>query len=1070
MGLLFAVIGAIGGALAFQFVGFGLGAVLGYLLGDNIAQRKRIGALERETADLRQAGLELAEMVLRGPRAQTEQTSEATATEAPEQARLAKRDAAPKVQAAATQIPRPPDFTLEPLPQPAATAPEERFDIAEAYATLGETPLPARGPARPSARAPAEKTQGRSASDDSARPPTRFDPMSWIVSYFTGGNVVVRVGVIVLFFGVAFLLKYASEHVDLPIELRLIAVAVGAVALLVIGWRLRAKRANYALMLQSAGVGVLYLLVFAALRLYQLLPPGAAFGLLVAIVAFSAALAVMQNSLAFAVFGVTGGFLAPILTSTGQGSHVALFSYYAVLNAGILAMAWFKPWRALNLLGFAFTFIIGTAWGVMRYQPELRWSTEPFLALFFVFYVTIAILYATRQAPRLKGYVDGTLVFGTPLAAFGLQTALVRDLPYALAYSALAVGAFYLVLATLLYQRKQETLRLLVEAFLALGVAFATLAIPLALDGRWTAASWALEGATIAWVGVRQNRLLARLSGVLLQFAAGLAFFFELGQPVGALPIANSFFVGCVLISFAALFTAWYLRRHLDVLRPAEHSFVATLFTWGLLWWLFAGGREIESHARAALIANALAAFIVITAIACFVAIGVRQRFALARYYAAFLLFSAGAVFVITRATTTQDSSWLTAIWLGCLIISSGALFIAGYAHRHSDGALPLKENSSPALAAWGLLWWLAGGLSEIHLRYEPVWWAAAALLFFTVTALACSLLARRLRWPLLRVPALALLAGMLAVTNYQIGSALHPFAHLGYLAWPAAFVAYYWFLRRHEHEVHHSVLRVLHVATLWLLAALASWEVAWQIDRAVGGAGTWPLIAWLVVPSALLLALSTCGQRLVWPVAAHWSTYLAIGTLPPAIFLVLWSLATNLFSTGDPAPLPYLPLLNPLDLAQAFTFICLATWMLKLRREQIAWIERVPRRFSYGALAALAFVWLNAILLRTLHYWAGVAYHFDIMWRSTLVQTAFSIFWSMLALAIMLFATRKALRMLWFVGAALMAVVVVKLFTIDISNVGGLARIVSFIGVAILMLIIGYIAPVPPKRAEHSK
>ena len=87
----------------------------------------------------------------------------------------------------------------------------------------------------------------------------------------------------------------------------------------------------------------------------------------------------------------------------------------------------------------------------------------------------------------------------------------------------------------------------------------------------------------------------------------------------------------------------------------------------------------------------------------------------------------------------------------------------------------------------------------------------------------------------------------------------------------------------------------------------------------------------------------------------------------------------------------------------------------------------------------------------------------------SVLVQTALSIFWTVLALAAMAFATHRSIRALWFAGAALMAVVVAKLFLVDLSNVGGVERIVSFIGVGVLMLVIGYFAPVPPK-AERAQ
>jgi hypothetical protein len=115
-------------------------------------------------------------------------------------------------------------------------------------------------------------------------------------------------------------------------------------------------------------------------------------------------------------------------------------------------------------------FSIGTLWGARFYRPELFESTEPFLVLFFAMYLIIPILFARKRAPELKSYVDGTLIFGTPLVAFGLQTQLVRNIEYGAAWSALVLSGIYLLLARWLFMRNRDALRLLVEAFLALGV------------------------------------------------------------------------------------------------------------------------------------------------------------------------------------------------------------------------------------------------------------------------------------------------------------------------------------------------------------------------------------------------------------------------------------------------------------------------------------------------------------------------------------------------------------------------------------------------------------------------
>ena len=70
---------------------------------------------------------------------------------------------------------------------------------------------------------------------------------------------------------------------------------------------------------------------------------------------------------------------------------------------------------------------------------------------------------------------------------------------------------------------------------------------------------------------------------------------------------------------------------------------------------------------------------------------------------------------------------------------------------------------------------------------------------------------------------------------------------------------------------------------------------------------------------------------------------------------------------------------------------------------------------------------------------------------------------WTGTALPLMLVATRRSIRPLWMVGAALLAVVVGKLFVVDLSALSGLPRVVAFLGVGVLLLLIGYLAPLPP-------
>ncbi|MEO8461528.1 MAG: DUF2339 domain-containing protein, partial [Dokdonella sp.] len=349
--------------------------------------------------------------------------------------------------------------------------------------------------------------------------PANNDPLyrffGAIKRWFSEGNVPVKVGMVVLFAGVAALLKYVADAgwLNFPIEFRLAGIAVAALAALIFGWRQSGTRRVFALSLQGGAIGVLLLTVFAAFRLYHLLPATLAFGLMIVLVAGVGMFAVLQDALALAVLGILAGFAAPILISTGSGNHVALFTYYAVLNIAVFAIAWLRPWRALNLLAFAFTYAIGTAWGVLRYEPELFATTAPFLLLYFSIYLVIPIAHALQTekdgaAVEKRGVIDGTLVFGNPLVAFALYAGMLRGDALALAFSALFLAAVYAALAWTLLRR--SALRVLGESFAILSVGFATLAIPLALDARATAAVFALEGAALIWLGWRQQRRLPR--------------------------------------------------------------------------------------------------------------------------------------------------------------------------------------------------------------------------------------------------------------------------------------------------------------------------------------------------------------------------------------------------------------------------------------------------------------------------------------------------------------------------------------------------------------------------------
>ncbi|WP_448143444.1 DUF2339 domain-containing protein [Stenotrophomonas bentonitica] len=526
-----------------------------------------------------------------------------------------------------------------------------------------------------------------------------------IKRWFTEGNVPVKIGMLVLLAGVAALLKYASDQgwLNAPIELRLAAIAAGALAGLVFGWVQRERRRMFALALQGGAIGILLLTIFAAFKRYELLDPGIAFALSILLIAGMGVLAVVQNSRTLAVLGILAGFMAPIWLSTGSGNHVALFSYYAVLNAAIFAIAWWRPWRALNLLGFAFTFGIGTTWGVMQYNADKFASTEPFLLLFFAFYLLIPILYARRQPAEKRDLVDGSLVFGTPLIAFSLQAGMLHDDRLLLALCALGLAALYAGLAWVLIRRARYAA--LGQSHAVLAVGFATLAVPLALSARATASVFALEGAALVWLGLRQQRWLPQIAGALLQM--GAAFGFVVGADYwlhDATAIANPTFMSGLLLALAGFASAFSYRR------AGRDAPAIVYYLWGLLWWLGGAGHEVS---RFVVFDTRPDALLVVVAVTAWIAAEVHRR------------MPARALVLTTLAMLL--CAFPLALWQADVHRQP----FAGY------GAL-----------AWGVfavlgvrsLWCLRGGQDRAAVAAQFVWW----LLWPTVVSLAASWLADR--------------------------------------------------------------------------------------------------------------------------------------------------------------------------------------------------------------------------------------------------------------------------------------------------------------------------------------
>ncbi len=462
------VIGFIVGAVALQGFGGGLaGALVGFIIA--LAIRSKTQTIERQAASRHLATAATPGNVSSEDAAPTLRSIAARLAGIEERLRrLEARLGAPRTAAeAASSTPamtvQPPGTAPESAPEslqastfaaaPRASqtdipaAPERRrrcrragFEPSTAHCNprpLPTLPCPPRRPRRSSPRAPPPAHIPPAAAAARTVPPPRAtaapNPL-W--AWFTGGNALTRIGVVVLFFGVGFLLKYFARYFTIPIELRLAGVALVGAALIALGIKLSANVPATASRCKAPA---------PAFCTSPCSPRSAsttccrrlrAFVLLVLVAAMTVWLAIRNDSQPLAGLAIAGGFLAPFLVETHTGAPALLFGYFAVLNGAIFAVAWLRAWRALNVLGFVFTFVLGLLWGHTYYTPEHFATVEPFLVLFFVFYVAIAILYAKqcaaddararRRAAGLRRAAGRLRAAGRPGARHALRRGMER--------------------------------------------------------------------------------------------------------------------------------------------------------------------------------------------------------------------------------------------------------------------------------------------------------------------------------------------------------------------------------------------------------------------------------------------------------------------------------------------------------------------------------------------------------------------------------------------------------------------------------------------------------------------
>lgn len=380
----------------------------------------------------------------------------------------------------------------------------------------------------------------------------------------TGSRWLGKIGVFAIVLGVSFFLKWAFDNNIIGPMGRIVLGILGGAVMVTIGQFLRKKYAGYSDIVSGGGIAVLYLSIFSAYAFYQFIGQGTAMILMLFITALSVTLSVIGGTQQLAVLGVVGGFVTPLLLSTGKNELVSLMSYLVILDLGVLGVAIFKKWGRLNLLGFIGTALLFFGWFARFYTQEQLALTFLFLTVFFLIYLVAGIVHNILWG---KDSTSEELVLVTFVpAGYGLMSYVILDPQYhgIMGFFMLVLSLFYFAVAFVSYRINQND-KLLNLYLPGIAIIFLTVAMPLQFGGVWVTIAWLLEAGLLVLAGNLTRRHSMNVFAVLV-YSAGLIRFFAFDANVRDImshtPIFNSkVFISLVAIGVAYLIGYMFVRH-----------------------------------------------------------------------------------------------------------------------------------------------------------------------------------------------------------------------------------------------------------------------------------------------------------------------------------------------------------------------------------------------------------------------------------------------------------------------------------------------------------------------------
>ena len=437
----------------------------------------------------------------------------------------------------------------------------------ETFTTV-ETPVPKVEPSAPRFG----NTRPENQSSLQPKKPTKSPASKTNLEKFIGENLINKVGILITIIGVAIGAKYSVDNnLISPIARILLGYGVG-IGLLFFGIRLKTKYESFSAVLVSGAIAILYLLTFLAYSMYGLFPQTATFLLMLLFTIFAVVAAIHYNRSIIALIGLAGGYAIPFLLSDGSGKVEIMFAYMAIINTGILIIAFKKYWKTVYITSFVFTWLIYFSWFVFEYDDSKQFYTAAlFLIIFFIQFYSTFLSYRLIKSEKYQ-FADIILLLLNAFIFFGLGYGVLSGneiFKNYLGLFTLCNALLHAIVAAVIYRKKLADNQLF---YLVAGLVlvFITIAIPVQLEGSWVTMLWITEATLLFWIGrTKQVAMYEKISYVMMLLAflsiledwSGSANrFYDIDFGVNAFPPTPFFNIGFftgLLYGAASLFIAW---------------------------------------------------------------------------------------------------------------------------------------------------------------------------------------------------------------------------------------------------------------------------------------------------------------------------------------------------------------------------------------------------------------------------------------------------------------------------------------------------------------------------------